>query len=31
MKLAQDKDYWQAVVNTVMELFSSVKGKEFLD
>jgi hypothetical protein len=26
--LAQDKDWWRAVVNTTM---SSIKGKEFLD
>jgi hypothetical protein len=31
MHLAQDRVQWQALVNTVMNLQSSIKGGEFLD
>jgi hypothetical protein len=29
--MAQDRDQWQAVVNTVMDLLVPYEGEEFLD
>jgi len=31
MHLAQDRDQWWAVGNTVMNFWDSIKGGEFLD
>jgi hypothetical protein len=31
INLAQDRDQWQAFVNMIMNLFGSLKGREFLD
>jgi len=31
MHLTQDRDQWSAVVNMVMKLQCSIKGREFLD
>jgi hypothetical protein len=31
MQLAQDRNQWRAVVNTVNEPLGSVKGEEFFD
>jgi hypothetical protein len=31
MHLAQDRDQWRTLVNTVMNLRGSIKGREFLD
>jgi len=31
MHLTQDRDQWWAVVNMVMNLQCSIKGREFLD
>jgi hypothetical protein len=31
MHLAEDRDQWRAVVNTVMYRLVSIKGEEFID
>jgi hypothetical protein len=30
IQLAQDRDQWRALVNTVMKLFTPLRGEEFL-